>query len=174
MEFTKDVTTYSAFQTYRVRFPEGGEARIVATDANHLHFDANHHSLNGRPGDRCWIVCRGIEYGASVHFQRIDGEWKVIDRPYTSRVATSKDASPAAVLWITKTMLQIVREFAAQHPEVFTAAQVSQVTRDLENKREELFQMKRKVAELEAQILELENARNVSIGLDLDARGRAK
>jgi hypothetical protein len=116
MKFTK-VRDWSTFQNFRVEIATGGEAVITVTEANHIHFDANHHSMNGRPGDRCWIVCRGIDYGASLHFARLDGEWTVMDRPYVSRLSTSKDASDPAIKWIVAAAQAIIAEFVAQHPE---------------------------------------------------------
>lgn len=168
MQFTKE-NNFSLFAHYRTQIATGGEALLVPTDGNHIHFDANHHSANGRPGDRCYIVCRGIEYGASIHFQRVDGEWTV-GHTYTSRCNTFTNASPAATKWIQTAALAIVQEFAQQHAAELAAAALAQVTRDLEGKREELRQAKRKVEELEQQVLELEHAAVLAGIPDISAR----
>lgn len=170
MEFVKQ-NSYSLYTSYRVSLPNGGEALITPTDANHIHFDANHHSVNGRPGDRCWIVCRDIEYGASVHLNRVNGEWLLSPnaRPFISRVSNSKDASPAAIKWIVNAALAVVQEFARQHPLVLAKAYTSQVSRDLEGKQTELLETRAKVAELEKSIAELTREQGLAITLELHA-----
>ncbi len=154
MKFTK-VRDWSTFQNFRVEIETGGEAVLAVTDANHIHFDANHHSMNGRPGDRCWIVCRGIDYGASLHFARVDGEWTVMARPYVSRLSTSKDASDPAIKWIVATAQAIIADFVAQHPEAMVIAQRAHVAGELESTEAKLESARKDVAALEARLAEL-------------------
>lgn len=170
MEFVKQ-NSYSLYTSFRVSLPTGGEALITPTDANHVHFDANHHSINGRPGDRCWIVCRDIEYGASIHLQRVNGEWMLSPnaRPFVSRVSNSKDASSAAVKWIAETARTVVQEFARQFPLVLAQAYTAQVSRDLEGKQAELLEARAKIAELEKSIAELTREQGLAITLELHA-----
>ena len=153
MEFQKE-NNLSAYQNYLVHIPTGGQALLVATDANHIHFDANHHSAGPAP-DRCWIVCRGIEYGASLHFKRIDGVWTLMSHPHVTRCGTFKDASPAARKWIQETALAIAEEFARCHAAVLGAAENDSVKRELDSKRAELEQAVLAVRQLETRIAQL-------------------
>jgi hypothetical protein len=50
------------------------------------------------------MVCRGIEYGTSLHFTRVNGEWVRGEHPFTSRVSNSKDASPSAREWMIRSI----------------------------------------------------------------------
>jgi hypothetical protein len=157
MEFIRNASSYSTFQNFRVVLPQGGEATLAPTSADHISFDANHHCLNGRPGDRCWMVCRGIEYGAHFHFKLDAGEWVPQDRPYVSRLDSGKDASAPAIKWLLAAALEIVREFVAQHPEALTFAERERRARDTERKQAELDEAERRVIALKAELAELEN-----------------
>ena len=154
LTFTKE-TRYSYYPTYRVVIPTGGEATLALTSATHISFDANHHCINGSPGDRCWIVCRGIEYGAHLHFHRVNGEWISSGGDYVSRVSTLKQASPSAKKWIAATMLEIVKEFTSNYPEAFQQADREDLQRKIEAKQAELEQAAKQAAEAENAILAL-------------------
>lgn len=177
MEFSKQSTS-SMYPTYRVQIAPtslsgrfGGEALIVVTDADHIHFDANHHCANGRPGDRCWIRVRDIEYGASLHFKRmVGGEWQVIDRPYVTRVNTFKDASPAAVVTVSRMAREIVQEFVSQHGIVLAQARTAAVKREIDQHQEELEAARARVAELEKRGSEL--AREFQVCITLEQRAK--
>lgn len=156
MTFTKE-SGYSAYPTYCVDLPDGGRATIAVTDANHLHFDANSNSL-GRGPRRQFIVCRGVEYGASIHFNRVNGEWAA-DQKYTHVIRVDfsrKEPSASARQWITATALEIVKAFDSAYAEVFDMAERQSLQTNIDRKRAELAEARKQAAELQTAIEKLE------------------
>jgi hypothetical protein len=140
---------------YKVTAP-GIVAELQPTDANHIYFDANHHSGMGRGFPTAhYIEIRGITYGISAHFYKwADGTWNHGQEEdsygvrlyglYMSR-AGRKDASDAARLKAIEIMTEIVRKWASENPDAFVAAEREAV-------KEKRGKIQKRISELQAQI----------------------
>jgi len=144
-------------------FPEhkhsepGVKARIVATDAEHIYFDANHHGGMGKDfPTACYMEIRGITYGASGHFHKwADGTWnpglekdsvgtRLYHHLYMSR-GNSNNASDPARRKALEIMTRIVRQWVIDNPQALIAAQGLA----LQEKRKKVLD---RIAELRSQI----------------------
>lgn len=152
MEFTAE-NNGASFETYNVELPNGGYASLAVTSSDHIHFDANCNCLGTT--NRHYMVARGIEYGVSIHFRRIDGNWTVEGSVHVTKIPTLKYPTQSVKNGLCNVALFVVNEFTSQHPEVFAIAHKKNVAALLERRTVELIEATKQLQEIKSAIVHL-------------------
>jgi len=141
-----------------------GPAEIVATDAQHIYFDAN---KNCGTYDNVGLTIRGVRYGTSAHLYRwADGAFHVgqegdrkgvysdslyMSRPRDYKRGVSESARRAAIEEIEAA----VNVWALSNPAEFLAADIGSVENELESKKADLMKAQAEVDKLSAEVVAL-------------------
>ena len=133
-----------------------GPARLVVTDAKHVHFDAG------------TVTIHGVERNLAAHVHLWDdGQWRVgpetvpseptrlYGHLYMNR-ADGRSTVPTYRMRVTiaEEIVRVITEFAAAHPEVFTSGERTSINNRIVRIQQELAKAEALVDSLRAQLTE--------------------